>query len=149
SGLSVSIGPVTLPSYIDRPEIVFASGPNEFQIPTNALWIGSLQENIARTVASDLGHLLGSSNVRGGLEAGAKPRYRVALDLRQFHGISGQEAILDLSWRIQDGASGALISRHSARFQERIIGDGYEPLVAAESRLLAQCAAAIAQSLRR
>lgn len=148
SGLSVAIGPVKLPSYIDRAEIVFASGPNEFQIPTNALWIGSLQENIARTVASDLGHILGSGNVRAGLEAGFKPRYRVALDLRQFHGISGQEAILELSWRIQDGASGAQLSRHSASFREPIIGDGYDPLVAAESRLLAQAAAAIARSLR-
>ncbi len=149
SGLSVAIGPVTLPSYIDRSEIVFASGPNEFQIPSNALWIGSLQENIARTVASDLGHLLGSSNVRASREAGFKPRYRVALDLRQFHGISGQEAILDLSWRIQDGASGETLSRHSANFREPIIGDGYDSLVAAESRLLAQAATAIAQSLRR
>ena len=149
SGLSVAVGPVTLPSYIDRAEIVFASGPNEFQIPTNALWIGSLQENISRTVASDLGHVLGSRNVRAGLESGFKPRYRVALDLRQFHGISGQEAILDLSWRIQDGGSGELISRHSATFHERIIGDGYDQLVAAESRLLEQAAAAIAGTLRR
>lgn len=149
SGLSVAIGPVTLPSYIDRAEIVFASGPNEFQIPTNALWIGSLQENIARTVASDLGQVLGSSNVRAGSEPGFNPRYRVALDLRQFHGISGREAVLDLSWRVKDGASGASLSRHSATFHEAIIGDGYDPLVAAESRLLAQCAAAIAQSLRR
>ncbi len=148
SGLSVAIGPVTLPSYIDRAEIVFAIGPNEFQIPSNALWIGSLQENIARTVASDLGHVLGSSNVRAGSEPGFKPRYRVALDFRQFHGISGQEAILELSWRIKDGASGASLSRHSASFREPIIGDGYEPLVAAESRLLGQAAAAIAASLR-
>lgn len=147
SGLSVAIGPVTLPSYIDRAEIVFASGPNEFQIPTNALWVGSLQENIARTVASDLGRLLGSSNVRAGTEPGFNPRYRVALDLRQFHGISGQEAILELSWRIKDGSSGASLSRHSASFHEPIIGNGYDSLVAAESRLLGQAAAAIAQSL--
>ncbi|MEO5717960.1 MAG: PqiC family protein [Chthoniobacterales bacterium] len=149
SALSVAIGPVTLPSYIDRAEIVFASGPNEFQIPTNALWIGSLQENIARTVASDLGQVLGSSNVRAGSELGFNPRYRVALDLRQFHGISGQEAILELSWRVKDGASGASLSRHSATFHETIIGDGYNPLVAAESRLLGQAAAAIAKSLGR
>lgn len=148
SGLSVAIGPVALPSYIDRAEIVFATGPNEFQIPTNALWIGSLQENISRTVAADLGQALSSRNVRSGFEAGPPPHYRVALDIRHFHGISGQEAILDLSWRIENGASGEIFSRHSASFHEPIIGDGYGPLVAAESRLLAQCAAAIARSLR-
>ncbi|MEO6970635.1 MAG: PqiC family protein [Chthoniobacterales bacterium] len=148
SGLSVAIGPVSLPSYIDRAEIVFASGPNEFQIPIDALWTGSLRDNISRTVATDLGQVLGSREVRAGLDPGFKPRYRVALDIRQFHGISGQEAVLDLNWRIQSGASGETISRHAGNFREPIIGDGYAALVAAESRLLEQCAAAMARSLR-
>ncbi len=148
SGLSVAIGPVSLPTYLDRAEVVFATGPNEFQVPADALWIGSLRDNISRTVASDLGRLLGSGNVRSGSEPRFNPRYRVALDIRRFHGISGQEAILDLSWSIQ-GGSGVILSRHSAVFREQIVGDGYGPLVTAQSRLLEQCAAAIAASLRR
>lgn len=148
SGLSVAVGPVSLPTYIDRPEMVFASGRNEFQIPTNALWVGSLQENISRVVAENLGRLLGSNNVRTSLGSGFNPRYRVALHVRQFHGISGQEAVLDLTWRVQSGGSGATISRQSGSFREPIIGDGYGPLVTAESRLLEQAAAAIAKSLR-
>ncbi len=148
SGLSVVVGPVSLPSYIDRAEVVFASGPNEFQVPSDALWLGSLQENISRTVAADLGGILRSRNVRSSLDGGANGRYRVALDVKQFHGISGQEAILDLSWRIQNGASGQTISRHSGSFREPIVGDGYGPLVKAESRLLEQASRAIAASLR-
>lgn len=147
SGLSVAVGPVLLPSYLDRPELVFANGPNEFQVPSNALWIGSLQENISRTMAADLGLALHSRNVRAALGAGFTPRYRVPLEIKQFHGISGQEAILDLSWRIQSGASGRTISRHSGSFRARIVGDGYAPLVAAESDLLAQAARSIAASL--
>ncbi len=148
SGLSVAIGPVSLPSYLDRAEVIFATGPNEFQVPADALWIGSLRDNISRTVATDLGRLLGSGNVRSGSEVRSRPSYRVALDIRKFHGISAQGAILDLSWSIQDGSSSEVLSRHSAVFHEQIVGDGYGPLVAAESRLLEQCAAAIAQSLR-
>ncbi len=148
SGLSVAVGPVSLPSYLDRAELVFASGPNEFQVPSNALWIGSLQENISRTMAADLGATLGSRNVRSSLGVGFKPRYRVALDVKQFHGISGQEAILDLSWRVQSGAGGQTISRQSGSFRERIVGDGYAAVVRAESALLDQAAHAIAGSLR-
>jgi uncharacterized lipoprotein YmbA len=148
SGLSVAIGPVSLPSYLDRAEVVFATGPNEFQVPADALWIGSLRDNISRTVAADLGRLLGSGQVSSGFEGRSRPRYRVALDIRKFHGVSGQGAILDLSWRIQDGSSGQVLSRHSAVFHEQVVGDGYGPLVAAESGLLAQCSAAIAQTLR-
>ena len=148
SGLSVAVGPVSLPSYIDRAEVVFASGPNEFQVPSDALWLGSLQENISRALAADLGRILPSRNVRAGLERGFSPRYRVALEIRQFHGISGREAILDLSWKIESGSSGQTISRHSGVFHQPIPGDGYAALVEAESRLLEQCARAIAASLR-
>ncbi|MGI9087667.1 MAG: PqiC family protein [Chthoniobacterales bacterium] len=147
SGLSVSIGPVSLPSYIDRSELVFQSGPNEYQLPPHQHWIGSLSENISRVLAADLGAVLHSARVHSALEAKSGATYRVALEIHQFHGISGQEAVLDLSWKIQD-ASGATISRHSGTFREPIVGDGYEPLVAAESRLLAQCARAIGASLR-
>lgn len=148
TGLSVVVGPVSLPSYIDRAELVFASGPNEFEVPSNALWIGSLQENISRALAADLGQVLRSRNVRSSFDGAFKPRYRVALEVKRFHGISGQEAILDLSWRIQSGASGRTISRHSGSFREPIIGDGYIPLVKAQSRLLTQSANAIAATLR-
>ena len=148
SGLSVAVGPVSLPSYLERAEIVFATGPNEFQVPNDALWLGSLEDNISRTVAADLSRILGSPNVRKSSEPRFNPRFRVALYIRRFYGISGQDAILDLTWRIQNGASGEVLSRHGAVFREPIIGDGYGPLVAAESRLLAQCAAAIARSLR-
>ena len=75
--------------------------------------------------------------------AGRAPHRRVALDIRQFHGISGSEAILEASWRIEDAAAAAS-PRGSGTFREPINGDGYAAVVAAESRLLAQCAAAIA-----
>lgn len=148
SNLSVAVGPVSLPNYLERAEIVFATGPNEFQVPSDALWLGSLEDNISRALAADLGRILGSPNVWKNSERRAIPRFRVALDIRRFYGISGQNAILDLSWRIQDGTSGEALSRHGAVFREPIVGDGYGPLVTAESRLLTQCAAAIAESLR-
>ncbi len=148
AGLSVAVGPVSLPAYLDRAEVVFATGPNEFQVPADALWIGSLRDNISRAVAADLGRLLGSSNVRAASEPRLNPRYRVALDIKRFHGLSGEGAVLDLSWTIQDG-SGSTLSRHNAVFHDEIVGDGYGPLVTAESRLLEQSAAAIASSLRR
>ena len=80
---------------------MFATGPNEFQVPGDALWLGSLDDNISRTVAADLGRILGSPNVRKSSGPSFNPRYRVALDIRRFYGISGQDAILDLSWRFK------------------------------------------------
>jgi hypothetical protein len=148
SSLSLGVAQVSLPSYIDRSELVFQSGPNEFQVPPNVSWAGSLSDNIVAVLARDLQQLLGVREVlTAPWPAGRSPQRSVALDIRQFHGISGEGAILDVTWQIRD-ADGLTISHGSGTFHEPINGDGYAAVVAAESRLLAQCAAAIAPSLR-
>lgn len=147
ASVSLGVGPIALPGYIDRSELVFQNGPNEFQIPTNASWTGSLQENIAAVLARDLQGELGAAEVLTyPWPGGRAPRRRVMLEVRQFHGISGRDAILDAAWRIE-GSSGDTTARGSGAFREPIHGDGYAAVVAAESRLLAQCAAAIAHDL--
>ena len=143
SEISLGVGPISLPGYIDRSELVFQSGPNEFQIPPNVSWAGSLQDNIAAVLARDLQTQLGAREVLSyPWPAGRAPRRRVVLDVRQFHGISGSDAILEASWRIEGSSA-----HGGGIFREPINGDGYAAVVAAESRLLAQCAAAIAHSL--
>ena len=147
SSVTLGVGPISLPAYIDRSELVFQSGPNEFQIPPNVSWVGSLQANIASALAGDLQEQLGAREVLVfPWPAGRAPRRRVALEIRQFHGISGSDAILDASWRIED-AGGGIVSHGSATLREPIHGDGYAAVVAAESRLLRKCAAVIARNL--
>ncbi len=149
-GLAVGVGPVVLPSYVDRAELVFQNGPNEFQVPTNAHWASLLKDNIAAVLAADLGARLHSGSVVAfPWNSELHLRYSVAVDVTQFHSISGQGVILEASWRVLGGSDGQLISRHNARFQEPVHGDGYDAVVAAESQLLGKLADGIAFSLRR
>ena len=146
--ISLGVGPIKLPGYIDRSELVFQSGPNEFQVPPNVSWTGSLQENIATVLARDLQEQLGAREVlTSPWPAGRAPARRVTLDVRQFYGISGGDAVLDTTWRIEN-SRGNTITHGGGTFREPIQGDGYSAVVTAESRLLQQCAAAIATSLR-
>ena len=148
AGRSVGIGPVALPGYVDRAELVFQKGPNEFQVPTSARWTGTLQENMLNALRDDVGRRLGSGNVLTyPFPQGVTPHTQVAIDVRQFHAVSGGDAILEVSWRIVDPADNRTISRHNGSYRETITGDGYDPVVAAESRLVAQLADAIARSL--
>ena len=150
AGLSVGVGPVTLPGYLDRAELVFQSGTNEYQIPTTARWTGSLKDNISSVLATDLGERLHSGSIVSfPWDQKAKLRYQVAVDISQFQAISGQGAVLNVTWRVLDGTGANVLSRHNASFQERIVGDGYDPVVAAQSRLLSKLADAVAASLSR
>ena len=149
-GLAIGVGPVTLPGYIDKTSIVFQSDTNEFQVPAKVSWAGPLGENFTQVLADDLGRQLGSGNVVGfPWPANTHLRYQVVVNVEQFHSISGREAILDVSWLVEEPASRQILSRHKASFREPIQGDGYGPVVAAESRLLDQMAGAVARSVRR
>ena len=150
AGLSVGIGPVALPGYVDRAELVFQNGANEFQVPTTARWTGTLQENVLRALHDDVGRRLDSGNVLTyPFPPNVPMRYQVAVDVRQFHAISGGNAILECSWRVLDPDGGRVISRHNGSYQEAVSGDGYDPVVAAESQLLSQLADGIVRSLPR
>ena len=149
AGLFVGIGPVTLPGYIDRTELVFQSGPNEFQVPTTAIWTGTLHDNVVQTLREDVARRLDSGNVLAfPYPAGTPVRYQVEINVAQFHAISGTDAILNVSWRIVGPSGERTLSRHNGNYQEPVAGDGYDAVVTAEDRLLAQLADGIVQSLR-
>ncbi len=146
-GVLLVVGPVSLPTYVDRAELVFQTSDNQFQVPANVHWTGTLQENFTRVLATDLGRRLQSGNVLTyPAPPDLKPRYQVVVDVRQFHAISGGDAILDVGWRVQSPGSNQIIHRQNGSFRERIAGDGYAPVVAAESQLVAQLADAVARS---
>ena len=148
TGLTVGIGPLTLPTYVDRAELVFQNGPNLFEIPAKVRWAGALQDNFGQVLAADIGRHLGSGNVVAHPAPGdTRFRYRVSVTVRQFHAISGQGAILDATWRVEDASTRQVLHNGSGSFNSPINGDGYAPVVAAESDLVEQLAASISRSL--
>ena len=149
SAISLGVGPVTLPSYIDRGELVYQSGPNEFQIPPNERWAGGLRDNVTQVLAADLERLLGAGEVLVyPWPPGRIPHYSVAVNVRQFHAVSGVDALLDLTWQIVNSRNEVASARQSLSLREPIQGDGYSAVVAAESRLLARAAEEMAKSFR-
>ena len=149
SGLAVGVGPVTLPAYVDRAELVFQSGPNEFKVPADAHWAGSLKESISRVLAADLGRRLHSGNVLSfPWNPDAHLRYQIAVDISQFHSISGQGAILEVAWRVETPDGKTSLRRGNGIFHAPVVGDGYDPVISAENNLLAQLADAMAATLR-
>jgi uncharacterized lipoprotein YmbA len=141
NALSIGIGPIKLPEYLDRDELVFQSATYRFEIPAEHRWAGSLDKSIASVLATNLGHRLGTSAVQTYPSlSDEKPRYTVPVTIRQFHAVSGGDAILEANWEISGGAN----KRGSRTFTEPLREEGYDGMIAAESRLLGQLADAIA-----
>jgi uncharacterized lipoprotein YmbA len=147
-GLSVAVGPVSIPAQVDRPEIVVSAGPNQVRLDETNRWASPLEDNIARAVAANLSALLGTPRVTLFPQAsGADAAYRVSIEVQGFESAPGEAATLEAVWsvrRTQDGRSET--GRTSVR--EPVADAGYEALAAAHSRALAALSRDIADALR-
>lgn len=144
SGLSLGVGPIELPDYIDRAELVFQSSETRFEVPYEQRWAGSLRDTTTRAVGVNLARRLGTANLHVyPWPPGTALSRQVRINVNQFHARSGGDAILEATWTIEDGLNNVL-SRGSGAFREPVAKNGYEGIVAAQSRLLSQLSEKIA-----
>lgn len=61
--VSVLIGPVRLPAYLDRPELARLGRDGEVELASTARWLGSFEQNFLRAVSLGVAKRLGSNEV--------------------------------------------------------------------------------------
>lgn len=107
ASVRVTVGPVTVPDLVDKPQIVTRRAQNEVIVNEYARWGEPLKENIARTLAADLSRLLGVDNVTVYPYGADVKAYQVRVDVMRFESIPGDAVTLDAIWTIRapDGAS--------------------------------------------
>jgi len=91
-GRVLGLGPITLPQYLDRPELVARVGPNEVRKAVSDYWAGSLQKQFAGTLSQNLQSLVApSSIVPYPWYAGSPPDVAVEVDVLELErGPDGQ-----------------------------------------------------------
>src|ERR671924_270261 len=62
-GPTIGVGPVTLPRYVDRPQIVTRTGPYEIKLAEFDRWAEALDANFTRVLADNLSLLLPTARV--------------------------------------------------------------------------------------
>ena len=137
--LAVGIGPVKFPDELDRAAIVTRSGSNRLEVNEFHRWGGSLEKNVTRVIEENLTFLLQTHQVMARpWERYFQPDVRIALDFRRFDGRLGEHATLNATWVLIDPEGDAPLHVGRTIIQEATDGDGYDALVAAQSRALAR-----------
>ncbi|CAG0991364.1 hypothetical protein BURK1_02282 [Burkholderiales bacterium] len=146
STLVIAVGPVTVPSVVDRPEFVVSTGPNEVRLDDFNRWASPLQDSLTRAVAENLVAILGTPRVvRFPQTLATEPDYRVAIEVRTFESTPGKSTVLDAVWTVRRAKDGRTqTGRTSAR--ETVTESGYEALAAAHSRAAARVSQDIASA---
>jgi hypothetical protein len=148
--IAIGIGPVVIPKILDRPQIVTRTGPNTLKVDEFHRWAGPLQAEFAKVLAENISLLLGTDQVAVyPWEAGFKPNYRIALDIRYFEGQFGGNAFLDTVWRVSSPKNQQTQAVKTSVIEEPLPAADYKALVAAQSQAIAQLSREIAQEIRR
>ena len=152
-GIAVAIGPVAIPDYLDRPQIVSRSGPRELKLAEFERWAGSLEEDISRVLAENLSVLLAPDNVtvlRWGRDAYPFPaQYRVGVDVLRFDGTIGESVILSARWSVSREEEKKVLSAGESNVREPVGRPDYGALVEAMSRALETLGREIAAAIPR
>ena len=149
SGAGIGVGPVLVAGYIDRPNLVMQESGHRLAVAESHRWAGKLEENLARVLSTNLGRRLNTGNIRSypwDTDEGLK--YQVTVDLHQLHGNADGDAFLEASWRVYSLPDRKLLTTRSWSGTEALKADGYDELVAAESRLVSQLATEIAKGMK-
>jgi len=145
--LSIGIGPVELPQYVNRPQIVTGQQSSELQSAASAQWAEPLQDGFTRVLAENLSLLLATDRVALFPWKTFAPEYQVVVEVTHFLGQTGGAVSLIALWSIlnKDGRE-ALVSKKSS-FREATGSSEYGALAAAMSRTVAALSRDIATAL--
>jgi uncharacterized protein len=140
---SVAIGPVELPRYLDRPQLLIRHDPARVAPAGGHRWAGPLDEEFGRTLATNLGRTLGSRRVSAyPVQPPYEVDYRIRVDVERFDGRPGGSLALSARWVILPAAGGQVLAvGHSSI--ELPAGQGFASFVGAHATALAELAAQI------
>ena len=148
SGVSLGLGPISIPKYLDRPQIVTRVSSHEIDLAEFHKWAAPLKENVSQVLEENLSTLLGTEGIvsypwnRGNL-----PDYQLSLDILQLDGMNNQEALLKVRWKLIGNDGKSVLHKKSSQFSEVLRGSDYEDLVEAMSRMLTAFSQEIANVL--
>jgi uncharacterized protein len=152
--VGIGIGPVIMPGYLDRIQIVTRTGTDQVEISVFHRWAEPLEDGIARILAEEIGARVPTDRIvmfpwRGVVAQALQ--YQVVVAVTRFDGPPGGNITLDTRWRILGRDGNELAFRRSTMI-EPAGGTGYEPMIAAMHRalvLLGQEIAAEIQAMPR
>ncbi|MBT1072856.1 PqiC family protein [Pelotalea chapellei] len=143
--VAVKVMPVTIPDYLDRPQIVTQTGTNSLKTAEFNRWAGSLRNGISAVLAENLGLLLGSDQVSVHPGIGSKKvDYSVNMQVVRLDALPGDKVFLKVQWIVSPGQEGRGPAPQTRTFSERLSDSSYETLVTGISKTLEQASREIA-----
>ena len=166
----IMVGPVTVPSLVDTPQLVVKNSNNQVTVYEYQRWAGSLKTDIERVIAADLSRDLSTPNTWSYSQSPfTQFDYQVLIDVQKIDSTLGDVVTIDALWTIKstatknsphasvkpksvksdtDAATHPASHTGRAVITEPVSGSGFDALIAAQSRAFDRLSTDIAKSIR-
>ncbi len=152
-GISVVVGPVSLPAYLDRNEVAIRVSPAELKYALAERWAEPLLQNFTRVLVEDLGNALASERVATvATAATVTPDFWVEVVVVRFEAAADGSAQLTARWAVRDTARKILVirqSQHARQAAAPTVEGGVNALSAALGDLADEIAAVLREQPER
>ncbi len=142
--LSVVVGPVTLPAYLDRNEVAVRVSPSELTYALAERWAEPLVQNVTRVLVEDLGNALASDRVASVTTTpSVTPDFWIEVVFVRLEPNAAGNAQLTARWAVRDTARKILRirqSQHAGRAAAATTEGGVDAMSAALGDLATEMA---------
>jgi uncharacterized lipoprotein YmbA len=147
--LSVGLGPITLPQYLERPQVVTRLSDTEFSVSDNDRWGEPLDASVSRVLAEDLASDLPNSQIVA-FPWSRKTRIdcKVTVDFRRLERTADGNARVQAIWTIRTGTDNQLVQTGTTT-SIGSAGNDQSSASAALSHGIGQLSRDIARSIRK
>jgi len=146
---TIGIGPLHLPAYLDRPQIVTRVTPNEIKLAEFDNWAEPLQDNVTRVLVENISRLLCTEAVFiFPWKKSSHIDYQIDIKIVWMDGNLGEKTTLVTQWAIIDPSAKSVLITKKSEYTESVTETTYSALVAAHSRLIATFSNDIAQAIK-
>jgi len=133
----IAVGPIDLPDYVRRPQILTLADAVEYRASTTGRWAEPVEPAVARVIVENLATALGTGQVASLGSAPMGDRLQVTLQITDFVATETGEVRLGAFWRVLSADGRKPLA--GARFEHRepLAGGGDAAVVNAMSNALA------------
>jgi uncharacterized lipoprotein YmbA len=144
----IGLGPIRIPEYLNRPQMIVAITENQYRLSENHRWAERLDQNISLALFKALPRQLGTDRiVRYPWPQQQSIDYQVGIDILEFNvGANGQSRLI-AQWFIKRKDKPAVDKRSVYQFPASTTD--HEVMVKAQSQCLTKLGQEIAETLRR
>jgi uncharacterized protein len=148
SSLAVGLGPIELPEYLDRPELVIRTSANGLDLSGTYRWAEPVGDNFRHVLANDLTGLLGTTNIKQfPWYPGTHLDFIVRVAIQRFEADTSRRAELVAHWDLRGSQADQVLATGDARVTHSSSSLTGDAIASALSNDVAELAQQIASAI--